>query len=197
LLGQKLLPSSIVTAGFIRDIERNPKNAEILARWPQLDLPNAWLVAGCLFQTVWNLRAGRLPDSDIKDYDIFYFDNTDVSEAAERHVQTEVAGLLSDLDIQLEVANQARVHLWYQDHFDQPYEELQSAEDGIRRFLVLETCVGVRPNEIHAPYGLEGIYARTLSPNPLTPYPELFEAKIASYRRRWPDLKRASESRPA
>lgn len=39
-------------ASFLRDIARNPANAAILARWERLHLPKAWLVAGCLFQTV-------------------------------------------------------------------------------------------------------------------------------------------------
>lgn len=43
-------------------------NAAILSRWQALDLPNAWLVAGCLFQTVWNLQRGHRPDQGIKDF---------------------------------------------------------------------------------------------------------------------------------
>lgn len=46
-------------AAFLRDVSRNPANAALLARWNDIDLPDAWLVAGCLFQTVWNLQAGR------------------------------------------------------------------------------------------------------------------------------------------
>ena len=87
-----------------------------------------------------------------------------------------------------QVANQARVHCWYSTHFARPYPKLSSSEDGIRRFLVLETCVGVRPNACYTPYGLNGVYAGTLSPNPLTPYPELFTEKVMSYRARWPKL---------
>jgi hypothetical protein len=33
-----------------------------------------------LFQTVWNLQRGRPPGQGIKDYDLFYFDPTDLSE---------------------------------------------------------------------------------------------------------------------
>lgn len=40
---------------FLQDISRNAANRKILSRWQAFDLPNAWLVAGCLFQTVWNL----------------------------------------------------------------------------------------------------------------------------------------------
>lgn len=175
---------------FLHDITSNPANAAILARWNALApaLPNAWLVAGCLFQTIWNLQSHRPAGADIKDYDLFYFDDKDLSESGERAAQAHADSVLSDLGITVEVANQARVHLWYPQHFARPCPPLTSSEDGIRRFLVLESCVGVRPDECHAPYGVDGVYAGTLSPNPLTPYPELFVAKVASYRARWPHL---------
>jgi uncharacterized protein len=173
---------------FLQDVQENPNNRAILSRWARLDLPQGWLVAGCLFQTLWNLKAGHAPEAGIKDYDIFYFDPTDLSEAAEHQVQAQADSVLGDLGVQVEVANQARVHLWYAKHFGYPYPQLQSVEDGIRRFLVLETCVAARPHQAHAPYGLEGAYAGTLTANPLTPYPDLFATKVASYRQRWPGL---------
>ena len=174
---------------FANDAALNPVNRAILSRWRRLDLPEAWLVAGCLFQTVWNVQAGRRPESGIKDYDIFYFDPSELSETAEAEVQAHTASVLGDLGVTVDVANQARVHLWYPSYFGQPYPVLASAEDGIGRFLVLETCVGLRPHQCHAPYGLSGLYAGTLTPNPATPYPELFASKVASYQARWNWLK--------
>jgi hypothetical protein len=170
---------------FETDVQRNVVNRAILSRWPALDLPNAWLVAGCLFQTIWNIQASRPAATGIKDYDIFYFDPDDLSENAEAQVQAHVDSLLGDLGIVLEVANQARVHLWYPDYFGEPYSALTSAEEGISRFLVQETCVAIRPGEHFAPYGLSGVYAGTLTPNPLAPHAALFRAKAASYRERW------------
>lgn len=177
---------------FLRDISANPANAAILERWDELDLKNAWLVAGCLFQTLWNVQCGRPPGAGIKDYDIFYFDASDLSEIGEQRVQAKTSDVLSDLGITIEVANQARVHLWYPKHFGRPYPELRSSQEGIERFLVLETCIGVRPGEHFAPFGLHGAYAGTLTPNPLTPYQELFAEKVASYRERWPHLLQCS-----
>jgi hypothetical protein len=174
---------------FLRHIALNAVNAAVLERWDALGLPDGWLVAGCLFQSVWNLQAGRPPGEGIKDYDLFYFDSSDLSEESEKRVQARVDNALSDLGVAFEVANQARVHLWYPSYFGRAYAPLASSKEGIARFLVLETCVGVRPNEVHAPYGLAGVYAGTLSRNPLTPYPELFRSKVASYRSRWPQLK--------
>ena len=180
-------------AAFVAQVLRNPANAAILARWSLLDLPDGWLVAGCLFQTVWNLRGGRPVQEGIRDYDVFYFDRDDLSEAGEQAVQARVDAALADLGVTVEAKNQARVHLWYQDFFGHPYPALRDARDGIDRFLVRETCVGVRPAprgwDVHAPGGVDAIAAGTLSPNPLTPHAALFDAKAASYRARWPWLR--------
>jgi hypothetical protein len=174
---------------FRGDILANRNNRAILDRWSDLALPDGWLVAGGLFQTVWNLQAGRPPESDIKDYDLFYFDVADLSEAGERAVQARADAVLGDLGVAIEVANQARVHLWYEAYFGQPYSALASSRDGIERFLVPATCVGVQPGgETYAPYGLDALYRGELAMNPLVPHRELFEVKAASYRARWPAL---------
>ena len=174
-----------MTSSFLRDVRTNPNNSAILSRWSQLDLPDAWLVAGCLFQTVWNLMAGRNPEYGIKDYDLFYFDPSDLSAESESKAQAHADSVLGDLGIDIEVANQARVHVWYPEHFGHPYAQLESVGDGIERFLVLETCVGVRPHDCYAPFGLAGTYAGTLTANPRMPHLELFTRKVASYRARW------------
>ncbi|WP_426339822.1 nucleotidyltransferase family protein [Pseudoduganella sp. S-14] len=174
---------------FRADVLANRNNRVILERWAALDLPDCWLVAGCLFQTVWNLQAGRAPEADIKDYDLFYFDQTDLSEQGEQDVQERVDGLFADLGVPIEVANQARVHTWYESYFGHPYPALHSAREGIDRFLMPATCVGIRPDAIYAPNGLEILYKGLLAPNSLTPYRELFEQKAASYLARWPSLR--------
>lgn len=176
---------------FVSETLQNPHNAAILERLPLLGLPDAWLVAGCLFQTAWNLQSGRAPTAHIKDYDLFYFDAADLSEGAERAVQARVSALFQDLPITVEAKNQARVHVWYEQWFGFPYQALQSARGGIERFLVPCTCVGLQPGEqayvptLYAPYGLQELYAGILRPNPLCPHLPLFQAKAESYRERW------------
>jgi hypothetical protein len=173
---------------FFSDVLTNRYNRAILERWHELALPDAWLVAGCLFQTVWNLMSGRAPEADIKDYDVFYFDAADASALAEKRVQAHVEQVLRDLPITIEASNQARVHLWYESYFGHPCEPLRDSCDGIDRFLVPATCVGVRPGEIYAPNGLDLLYSGVLTMNALTPHRDLFDRKAASYRARWPWL---------
>ncbi|MEO8542773.1 MAG: nucleotidyltransferase family protein [Betaproteobacteria bacterium] len=175
---------------FIAEALQNPHNREILRRLPSLDLPDAWLVAGCLFQTVWNLQGGRAPTAGIKDYDLFYFDGSDLSEQAEAAVGARVETCLRDLGVTLEAKNQARVHAWYPQWFGRPYAPLHSSRDGIERFLVPCTCVGLQPGAdgtpfLYAPYGLDALYRGILRPNPLIDHRELFRQKAASYRARW------------
>jgi hypothetical protein len=153
-----------------------------------LALPDGWLVAGCLFQTVWNLQAGRSPEADIRDYDLFYFDPDDTTEKNESDVQARIDELLRDLGVTIEVSNQARVHHWYESYFGEPYLALRNAREGIDRFLVAATCVGVRPGELYAPHGLALLYEGVLSMNPLLPRPALFDRKARSYMARWPWL---------
>jgi hypothetical protein len=174
---------------FLADIRTNRYNRAILDAWDALGLPDGWLVAGCLFQTAWNLESGRAPEDGIKDYDIFYFDAEDLSAAAEARVQARVDGVLGSLGVPIEVKNQARVHLWYEEHFGYPYQKLASSTQGIDRFLVPSTCVGVRPvvgeDEVYAPNGLAILYAGVLTLNPLVPHVQLFRDKAQSYRSRW------------
>jgi len=180
--------------GFLADILRNDANRAILARLPALGLPDAWLVAGCLFQTVWNLRGGRAPGADIQDYDLFYFDASDLSEAAEAEVGARVDACFADLGVTLETKNQARVHTWYPQWFGHPYPALADTRAGIDRFLVPCTCVGLQPGadpgipRLYAPNGLDELYAGILRPNPLCDHRALFLRKAQSYRARWPWL---------
>lgn len=186
-------PHAELQRRFVSKTLQNPHNAAILERLPFLALPDAWLVAGCLFQTVWNLRSGLAPTAHIKDYDLFYFDASDLSEAAEQKVQARIAALFADLPITVEAKNQARVHLWYEPWFGYPYAPLESARQGIDRFLVPCTCVGLQPGAraptdaptLYAPHGLQDLYAGILRPNPLCPHLPLYEAKAQSYRERW------------
>jgi hypothetical protein len=178
---------------FLREIRLNRLNREILARLPDLDLPQGFLVAGCLAQTIWNAVSGRPVEADIKDYDIFYYDDRDLSWEAEDAVIRHADGVFGDLGVVVELRNQARVHLWYEQHFGTAYPRLTSSQDGIDRFLVPCTCVGVRPRrggdlELYAPYGLDDLYAGVLRRNKINDQPGLFAKKAASYRARWPFL---------
>ncbi|WP_454865748.1 nucleotidyltransferase family protein [Pseudomonas umsongensis] len=168
----------------------NPINVQLTSRLPALGLDQCMLTAGCLFQAVWNQKAQRDPGWGIKDYDVFYFD-PDLSWEAENEVIHRAQRLLQDLGVNVEFKNQARVHLWYSQRFGGTCPRLESARDGIDRYLVAGTCIGldVVTGEVYAPYGLEDLDDGVLRINPANPRPDLFEQKAKSYQVRWPWLR--------
>ena len=168
----------------------NPINAEITARLPDLGVDQCMLTAGCLFQAVWNHQSNRPVAQDVKDYDVFYFD-TDLSYEAEDRVIRAAERLFQDLGVNVEVKNQARVHLWYGERFGRPYPQLHTARQGVDRYLVAGTCIGleIATGEVYAPYGLADVEQGILRINPQHPEPELFAQKAFSYQARWPWLK--------
>ena len=182
---------SLSHPAFVSLALSNPVNAELLRRLQGLALPQCHLTAGCLFQALWNQRSGRAVDWGVKDHDIFYFDDTDRSWSAEDRVIRQVNALTADLGVTVEVKNQARVHLWYRERFQADYPQLQSARDGIDRYLVACTCVGIEvaTGALYAPHGLGDLCEGVLRMNPKLPHAELFLAKAGSYQQRWPWLR--------
>ncbi|MEI9993152.1 MAG: nucleotidyltransferase family protein [Rhizomicrobium sp.] len=176
---------------FVATALGNPNNRTILERLPALDAPDCWLVSGALFQTVWNIRTGRAPTHGIKDYDVFYFD-PDTSWAAEDAVIQRARALFADLDVEIEVRNQARVHIWYGEKFGTPYPPLTCATDGIDRFLYDCAMVGVRPAgtayDVYAPKGFADIETMTIRPNRMPNFhPARYLEKAVRWRERWPE----------
>jgi uncharacterized protein len=159
---------------------------------PMLDVQDAWLVSGALFQTVWNIRTGRAPQHGIRDYDIFYFD-PDTTWLAEDKAIKRTTALFADLNAQIELRNQARVHLWYEEKFGTPYAPLKCAKDGIDRFLMYNAQVGIRPIgedfEIYAPHGLADIAGLIVRPNPMPNFQtERYLEKAQRWKVRWPEI---------
>jgi hypothetical protein len=151
-------------------------------------------VAGCVYGPAWNRLAGRPVAENIKDYDIFYWDE-DTSWEAEDRVIRRAAGLFADLGVVIELKNQKRVPLWYRGKFGTAYPPVADAAQAIGLFQIACTCVGLAPKpggglDLCAPHGLTDLYAGILRPNPLCPSTaERTRAKAESYRARWPWLR--------
>ncbi|HEY0468125.1 MAG TPA: nucleotidyltransferase family protein [Polyangiaceae bacterium] len=185
----------ITSASEFLDVARaNPLNVELCARLASLGLPQCHLVAGCLYQVVWNVLSGQPPDFGIKDYDVFYYDQ-DLSWDAEDAVIRQVHGATRDLNIEVEVKNQARVHLWYEQRFGHPQQPFCDVQDSIGSYLVACTCIGVdvQSGALHAPYGFDDLSRGLLRKNPRKVVPDqLFRRKAESYCARWPWLRVAN-----
>src|ERR1700680_3538474 len=180
------------TDDFIAAALRNPINEIIAEELSRLALPDAWIVAGCLVQTVWNVQTARAVDHGIADYDIFYFD-PDTAWQAEDAVIRKLQGRLARLDVKVEVRNQARVHLWYPEKHGLPYPALHCSTQGIDRFLTRNTKVGIRRtqggHDVYAPNGFDDIADMIVRPNPGPNFSAAnYEAKAARWKMLWPEL---------
>jgi hypothetical protein len=159
-----------------------------------LDLPDWRLVSGAVYQAVWNARTGRPAGYGVKDYDLAYFDASDLSYEAEDVVIKRVAAAFDEpFRSQVEVRNQARVHLWFQNRFGEPYAPLHSTDQALGRFVAPTFAVGVRLEaddslSIAAPFGLDDVFALTIRPNPNRPVARGWAKAVDSARARWPEL---------
>jgi hypothetical protein len=171
---------------------KNPVNVTIIDELARLALPDAWLVAGCLAQTAWNVLTNRAVDHGISDYDAFYFD-PDTSWEAEDAVIRKLQARLGHLGVKVEIRNQARVHLWYPDTHGVPYPPLMRATDGIDRFLTQNTQVGVRHAddgyEVYAPHGFDDIAGLIARPNRGPNFSAAnYAAKAERWKTLWPEI---------
>ncbi len=58
-----------------KTLAKNNIITEIMKRAPDLGIPNWYLVAGCVAQTVWNELHDFPLASNIRDYDLVYYDD--------------------------------------------------------------------------------------------------------------------------
>jgi hypothetical protein len=182
----------MITDQFLTAALRNPANEIIADELLRLEQPDAWIVAGCLAQTVWNVLTGRAVDYGISDYDVFYFD-PDTSWQAEDAVIRTLQSRLEHLNVTVEARNQARVHLWYPDKHGLPYPPLACSSQGIDRFLTKNTRLGIRRTpqgyDVYAPDGFDDVANMIVRPNPGPNFSAAnYGKKAARWKKLWPEI---------
>lgn len=171
----------------------DPLVRDALLRAREFDLPNWWIVSGALYNTVWNHLTGRPSGYGIKDVDLFYFDDGDLSWEAEDAVIRRGSAVFGDLAKPVEIRNQARVHLWFEDHFGSPRDPLRSCTESIGQFASRTHAVGVTLGaggamQVCAPYGLDDIFSLRMTPNHTLQNRATHESKAARAKANWPEL---------
>jgi uncharacterized protein len=171
-----------------------PSLMQVLTTIRALDLPDWLIMSGAVYQRVLNALTGRLPDYGVRDYDLGYFDASDISYDAEDAVIRRVAAaFVEPLRSAVEVRNQARVHVWFEGHFGEPYTPLSCTAEALERFVSPMFAVGVRLEfddrlRVAAPFGLADLFARRLQPNPRRPSAGFVRVATA-VTRRWPEVR--------
>lgn len=171
----------------------SPLPARVLEGLRALDLPQGRLVSGAVYQTIWNALTGRPADHGVRDFDIFYFDGSDLSWAAEDQVIRRAETAFGpDLAPRVQVRNQARVHLWFERRFGEAYAPLASADAALERFVAPAFAVGARLEAdgtlaFAAPFGWGDVLSMTIRPNPRRPRSAHFDRIAGDLLSRWPE----------
>jgi hypothetical protein len=171
----------------------SPIVAPVIDRWPDIGLPDCWLAAGCLAQTVWNDAFGLPARHGISDIDLVYFDGGDLSAGTEAGHAARIRALFAELGLWVDVKNEARVHLWYAEKFGTALAPYVSTEDAITTFPTTATAVGVQPDanglRIFSPYGLSDLLGGVVRPNKKQITRPIYDAKVKKWLALWPRLR--------
>ena len=181
---------------FIYILKKNKNLMVMLDYISELNLPNFYIAAGSVFQTIWNYYDGRDLNFSIKDIDVIYYNNDDLS--VEKDI--EYYNLISkyakskNIEYEIDVSNEARMHLWQMKHNQgKKIEQYQNSEDAISKWIATVHAIGITKEndeiKVYAPYGLSDIFSKTIRPiKHENNSKELYDKKVKSWNKRFKDL---------
>jgi hypothetical protein len=174
-------------------IRAEPVLMDVLQGICEMQLPDGMIVAGALYNLVWNRLSGRPGLADVNDIDVFYFD-LDLSWEAEDRVIRQVTARFSHLPLPVQARNQARVHLWFREKFGAAeFAPLQSSAEMLGRYASKAHALGARLEaddslSIVAPFGFDDVFAFRVAPNPVLPNKATHDKKAARAKALWPEI---------
>lgn len=162
-----------------------------LAEWLERQgPPEAWLAAGCVVQSVWNLLTDRPANQGILDYDVAYYD-ADLSEQTESGWIDAMTAAFPQT--KLDIKNQARVHLWYPRKFGVQIPPFVSVSAAMATWTTTATATAARRRqgrwELLAPFGLDDLLELVLRPNRSLIDAKIYAAKASRWQALWPELR--------
>lgn len=174
-------------------LKKNTKLMEILKILDDDGIKNYYVGAGCINQTVFNYYHGKELDYGIKDYDIVYYDEN-TSYESEDIVIKRLENKFKDLDVCVDIKNQARVYIWYYEKYGVKKTPYKSVEDAIASWGATITCVGIRLENgklvVCAPYGLNDIFNMVIRPVKREFTKEWYDERALRWMKKWPKLKK-------
>jgi hypothetical protein len=155
-----------------------------------LKLPDWYLAAGAIRNTLWNYLHNYPTTYNQKDIDVAYFDILDMNGKREK-LSEELLKEKSP-NLKWEVVNQARGHL-----FNPLRPRVNSSGESIAYWSEIPTCIGIKLEindalTICSPHGLDDLMSLIVRPIP-PPYQELslYRQRIneKQWEKFWPKLK--------
>nr|WP_233279687.1 nucleotidyltransferase family protein [Agrobacterium tumefaciens] len=170
----------------------SPLLRPIIDGWDKLALPDCWLVAGAIAQTVWNKTFDLPSTHGISDVDIVYFDPDDLTEKGEVDRAARIRAAFSHLPVWIDVKNEARVHTWYETKFGYQIAPYTSTAEAITTFPTTATAIGLKPTGgsllLDAPFGTDDLMNGVVRPNKKQITREIYDAKTMRWITVWPNL---------
>lgn len=180
---------------FISILKENEDLMLILDYIYNLKLPNFYIAAGSIFQTIWNYYDNKPLNHGIKDIDIIYYDSNDLSKDVEEELENKIINHFKEINMSYEfdVHNEARMHLWKKENENININQYKNSEDAMDKWIATAHSIGITKenNEIkvYAPYGLSDIFSRTIRPiKHKANSKELYEKKVESWSKRFDNL---------
>lgn len=180
---------------IISILKSNQELMAILDYVEKLKLPNFYIAAGSIFQTVWNYYDDKPLNYGIKDIDVIYFDKSDLSVDKDIEYYEKIKRYSDSMGYhyEIDVSNEARMHLWKKEKNNVEVEPYINSEDAISRWIATVHAIGITKEndeiKIYAPYGVSDIFTRTIrSIKHEGNSKELYEKKISSWEERFDNL---------
>ncbi len=180
---------------FVSILKRNKDLMKILDYISELKLPNFYIAAGSIFQTIWNYYDKKPLNYGIKDIDIIYYDSENISKNYEEELERKITEYFKSINLNYEfdVHNEARMHLWKKENENKNINQYKNSEDAIDQWIATVHAVGITiiNNRIYvyAPYGLSDIFSKTIRPiKHKANSKELYDKKVESWQKRFSNL---------
>lgn len=181
---------------FISILGKNKDLMAVLDYITELKLPNFYIAAGAVFQTIWNYYDGKDLNFGIKDIDVIYYNNSNLSVEKDLEYYNMINEYVKskNFNYEIDVSNEARMHLWKIEHNQgKNVEQYKNSEDAMSKWIATVHAIGItKVNDdikVYAPYGLSDIYSRTIRPIKHNDNSkELYNKKVASWKKRFNNL---------
>lgn len=178
---------------FVSIIKKNKDLMLILDYIESLNLPNFYIAAGAVFQTIWNYYDNKPLNYNIKDIDIIYYDSNNLSKEDEKKLEYSISQYFKDMNYEFDVHNEARMHLWKKENENKNIDQYKNSEDAIDQWIATVHAIGITKKndniEVYAPYGLSDIFSRTIRPiKHKANSEELYNKKAIAWKNRFDNL---------
>lgn len=180
---------------FIEIIKQNKELMATLDYIDSLKLPNYYIAAGAVFQTIWNYYDQKDLNYNIKDIDLVYHNAKNIEVEEDLKYYEKITEYIKEKNYpyEIDVSNEARMHLWKRKHNNKETEPYETTEDAIRKWIATVHAIGIKKEngkiKVYAPYGLTDIFTRTIRPiRHEGNSKEIYDLKVSKWQQRFTNL---------